>query len=59
VIGKHSGKGALAHRLEKLGLTLSENGTQALLDRIKNLPRPLVADDDQVLLAMAAELNGL
>lgn len=59
VIGKHSGKGALTHRLEGIGISLSENGTQALLDRIKNLPHPLAADDDQVLLAMAAEVNSL
>jgi 2-isopropylmalate synthase len=59
VIGKHSGKGALAYRLEKLGLSLSENRTQMLLDRIKNLPHPLAADDDRVLLAMATEVGGL
>ena len=59
VIGKHSGKGALAHRLEKLGLSLNETGTQALLDRIKTLPQPPAADDDEVLLAMAAEVNSL
>jgi 2-isopropylmalate synthase len=59
VIGKHSGKGALARRLERLGLSLNENGTQELLDRIKSLPHPLAADDDQVLLAMATEVNSL
>jgi 2-isopropylmalate synthase len=54
-IGKHSGRSALQYRLERLGLPLEGARVEVLLERIKRMPRPSDADNDQVLAAMARE----
>jgi len=55
VIGKHSGKRAVAHRLQRLGILVDEDEAERLLEQIKQLPRPSDADDDKTLAAMAEQ----
>lgn len=55
VIGKHSGKHALMHRLEKLGMTVDSEMAEKVLDSIKQLPRPANADKDEILLELAKQ----
>jgi 2-isopropylmalate synthase len=55
VIGKHSGKRAVAHRLQQLGIQIDEEEAERLLEQIKQLPRPSDADDDKTLAAMAEQ----
>lgn len=46
VLGRHSGRKAVAHRLEELGLKLSDAEVNGVLDRIKQLPKGTMLDDD-------------
>lgn len=46
VLGRHSGRKAVAHRLESLGLSASETLVNQVLDRIKQLPKGTMLDDD-------------
>jgi 2-isopropylmalate synthase len=55
VLGKHSGKRAVAHRLLQLGIQIDEAGAERLLEQIKQLPRPSDADDDKTLVSMAEQ----
>jgi 2-isopropylmalate synthase len=57
VIGKHSGRHALASRLSSLGMTLDADELGMLLDQIKALARPCDADDDVRLLGMVSALR--
>ena len=45
VLGRHSGRRAIAHRLEELGLKCDETVVAAVLDAIKELPKGDVVDD--------------
>ena len=45
VLGRHSGRRAVAHRLEQLGLEAGEQQVVAVLDAIKRLPRGATVDD--------------
>lgn len=44
VIGRHSGRRAVAHRLEELGLRLSDEQVLQILDLIKRLPKGTMID---------------
>jgi len=56
VLGRHSGRRAVAHRLQALGLNADEDQVLAVLDAIKRLPKGTVVDDG-VLRALAAQLR--
>lgn len=45
VLGRHSGRRAVAHRLDELGLPADEAHVAAVLDRIKELPKGVMLDD--------------
>ena len=45
VIGRHSGRRAVAHRLRELGVEPDEARVAAVLERIKELPKGAVLDD--------------
>lgn len=45
VLGRHSGRRAVAHRLHELGIELSEQQVLAVLEGIKQLPKGTVIDD--------------
>lgn len=45
VLGRHSGRRAVAHRLQELGLDSGDNAVAALLERIKQLPKGVMLDD--------------
>jgi 2-isopropylmalate synthase len=45
VLGRHSGRRAVAHRLQCLGIVHDETLTAAIVERIKQLPRGSVVDD--------------
>lgn len=45
VLGRHSGRRAVAHRLEQLGLTCSDELVQNVLDGIKHVPKGTIIDD--------------
>lgn len=45
VLGRHSGRRAVAHRLQELGLDSGDGAVAALLDRIKQLPKGVMLDD--------------
>ena len=49
VLGKHSGRSALEHRLSGLDVALSPAEVDELLRRIKALERPSDPDEDSVL----------
>lgn len=46
VLGRHSGRRAVAHRLEAIGLQFSDDEVMAVVDRIKQQPKGTVVDDD-------------
>ncbi|MBW3541576.1 MAG: 2-isopropylmalate synthase [Planctomycetes bacterium] len=46
VIGRHSGRRAVAHRLDELGVILDDDGVLAVLEAIKRLPKDRAIDDD-------------
>ncbi|HUG94266.1 MAG TPA: 2-isopropylmalate synthase [Planctomycetaceae bacterium] len=56
VIGRHSGRRAVAHRLEELGLSLPEEQVLEVLEAIKRLPKGASVDDD-TLRRLAAEVE--
>jgi 2-isopropylmalate synthase len=45
VLGRHSGRRAVAHRLEELGLPSDDEAVARMLDRIKQLPKGTMLDD--------------
>lgn len=45
VLGRHSGRRAVAHRLEELGLPSDDAAVAAMLERIKQLPKGVMLDD--------------
>jgi 2-isopropylmalate synthase len=55
VIGKHSGRRAVMDRLNRLGVPMDEHDAERLLERIKALPCPSDADNDETLAAMAEQ----
>lgn len=46
VLGRHSGRKAVAHRLEELGLTYTDEQVGRVLERIKQLAKGTILDDD-------------
>ncbi len=48
VLGRHSGRRAVAHRLRELGLEPDDARVSRVLDRIKELPKGAVLDDAQL-----------
>jgi 2-isopropylmalate synthase len=54
IIGRHSGRRAVAHRLGELGIELTDEGVMAVLDAIKQLPKGAVVDDE-LLQTLAAQ----
>ncbi len=46
VLGRHSGRSAVAHRLEELGLDLDDDGVMSVLEGIKQTPKGTSIDDD-------------
>ncbi|MEY3176273.1 MAG: 2-isopropylmalate synthase [Planctomycetota bacterium] len=46
VLGRHSGRRAVAHRLQCLGIPHDDNFTAAVAERIKLLPKGAVVDDE-------------
>ncbi len=46
VLGRHSGRRAVAHRLHELGIELSDEQVLAVLDGIKEVPKGVSIDDD-------------
>ena len=45
VLGRHSGRRAVAHRLEELGIDSDEASVLAVLEEIKQLPKGAIIDD--------------
>lgn len=48
VLGRHSGRRAVAHRLQELGLPHEDMHVTALVERIKQLPKGVMLDDATV-----------
>ena len=46
VLGRHSGRRAVAHRLHELGVELSDEQVLGVLDGIKEVPKGVSIDDD-------------
>jgi 2-isopropylmalate synthase len=46
VLGRHSGKSAVAQRLQQIGNTASDTEVTAVLEGIKRLPKGTVIDDN-------------
>ena len=46
VIGRHSGRRAVAHRLHELGVELSDDQVMGVLEGIKEVPKDVPIDDD-------------
>lgn len=57
VLGKHSGRKAVAHRLESLGVKLDDAGVEAVLKQIKELDDESQADRDEVLLGLVEKVR--
>jgi 2-isopropylmalate synthase len=53
VLGRHSGRRAVAHRLSELGIELSDEQVLGVLEEIKDVPKG-VAIDDELLAKLAA-----
>lgn len=45
ILGRHSGRGAVTHRLEELGLTASDEQVDRVLSAIKSQPKGSVVDE--------------
>jgi 2-isopropylmalate synthase len=45
VLGRHSGRRAVAHRLESIGMSFDESGVMEVVELIKQLPKGTVVDD--------------
>lgn len=56
VLGRHSGKNAVAHRLDSLQIPNDEGLVTAVVQAIKRLPKGMVVND-QVLLELLEELS--
>jgi 2-isopropylmalate synthase len=56
VIGRHSGRRAVAHRLQELGLPLPDGQVLAVLEAIKRLPKGTTVDD-ATLRRLAADVD--
>ena len=50
VIGRHSGRRAVAHRLNELGLTADDANIAAVLARVKQMPKGELLDDERLKL---------
>lgn len=48
VLGRHSGRRAVAERLRELGIEPDETRVALILDRIKDLPKGEIPDDDKL-----------
>jgi 2-isopropylmalate synthase len=48
VIGRHSGRRAVAHRLEQIGIEPTEATVATILEAIKQLPKGNTVDDDKL-----------
>lgn len=46
VLGRHSGRRAVAHRLQALGLDSGETAVSSMLEQIKQLPKGVMLDDE-------------
>jgi 2-isopropylmalate synthase len=46
VLGRHSGRRAVAHRLEAIGLNFSDDDVMAVVELIKRQPKGTVVDDE-------------
>ena len=57
VLGRHSGRRAVAHRLHELGIELSDEQVLEVLDGIKEVPKG-VSIDDELLVQLAGRVTG-
>ncbi|MEE3367641.1 MAG: 2-isopropylmalate synthase [Planctomycetota bacterium] len=57
VLGRHSGRRAVAHRLQELGMELSDEQVLEVLDGIKEVPKG-VSIDDELLGQVARRVTG-
>ena len=57
VLGRHSGRRAVAHRLQELGMELSDEQVLEVLDGIKDVPKG-VSIDDELLGQIARRVTG-
>ena len=48
ILGRHSGRRAVEHRLSQLGLPSDEGAVAAVLDGIKHLPKSTTIDDEKL-----------
>jgi len=48
VLGRHSGKKAVAHRLQQLGFEATDDQIGTVLEGIKQLPKGEVVDDERL-----------
>ncbi|MCR9198629.1 MAG: pyruvate carboxyltransferase [Planctomycetaceae bacterium] len=55
VLGRHSGRRAVAHRLQALGHVCSEAELDAVVGLIKQQPKGVVIDDDRLLQLIAGD----
>jgi 2-isopropylmalate synthase len=46
ILGRHSGRRAVAHRLTELGLEPTDSHIEAVLEAIKTLPKGQTVEDD-------------
>ena len=46
ILGRHSGRRAVAHRLKELGLEASDEQVEKVLEAIKTLPKGQTVEDD-------------
>ena len=53
ILGRHSGRRAVAHNLSQLGIQLSDDKVMSILDQIKQLPKDVRVDDDHLRLLAA------
>jgi len=56
VLGRHSGRRAVAHRLQELGITMTDEQVLEVLNAIKQVPKGTVIDDD-VLRQLAEDVK--
>ena len=55
VLGRHSGRRAVAHRLAELGLSADDPTVERILEAIKSLPKGTVVDEAQLRRLVAQE----
>ena len=58
VLGRHSGRRAVAHRLASIGLTVSDDDVMQVVELIKQQPKGTVVDD-QLLRQLADSSRGM